>query len=993
MKKGEAMTVHKIQFNRNSIIVRLLLPMLVVLLLQSLLFAETIFHGGVISELNNNAMDILNERVFRRKGYLENDILQRWTNFSKFEYDVQEKMKSFLLERDIQFSELQSNQDLITEFLVESVDYTVAALRQHMVTGIFIVLQGKNEIRYPGIYFRDLDPLFNPNDNSDISMEKGPSSIAKTSGISLGRDWTPQFILAEDDDSSNFFYKPYKITKAYPDSKFSDLGYWSKPFRLSQYDMEVITYSIPLINDDGESYGVIGIELTTDYLRKILHYDEIIENRQGSYVLGINSEDDMVFENVVSSGSILKTIIGNDKKLVFNKEAKYNKIYELRSSRSETKTVYGSIHNLNLYNRNSPFEKDKWVLIGIVEEDNLLKAAKQVKFAVIIALIIYLIIGVIGIILAGMIFVMPIKTLVKKLSNSNPQEVITLEKINITEIDNLAYAIEVLSSKVSDSASKLSQIIGMVNIPIGAFEHSLDEDKVFCTDGFFNIIGMERYNTDTQYIDYMDFYNILEIIQNYPENNLEDIYRYVKKDNSIIWIRLNIQETHGKVLGIIEDVTDEVMEKRKIEYERDHDLLTHLINRRAFRIQVKKQMKEELKIAAFVMWDLDNLKYINDTYGHDYGDQYIKTAAEILSEISFCNGVVSRMSGDEFLAFIYGYEGKDEIRNIINKMQENLYNTTICMPDNNIIRIRASAGIAWYPDDSDDYYELIKYSDFAMYEIKNTIKGNIGEFDKEVYNKKSFLLHSQEELNRFIDEELVEFVFQPIVDAKNGSVFAYEALMRSKIETLKSPLDIIRLARSQSKLHAIEKLTFFKAMEAFKHHEEDFGNARIFINSIPNHILSKKDLQVFEEKYKTDLNRLVIEIIESEQLDDKITRKKQDMITKWNSSIALDDFGSGYNSEIALLVLSPSFIKIDISIIRGIDRDRNRQKLLNNLLSYAKDRNIKVIAEGVETKKEMDTLIKFGVDYLQGYYIGRPNKIPQQISEKIVEEIYAGNMI
>ncbi|NMA84001.1 MAG: EAL domain-containing protein [Epulopiscium sp.] len=987
------MTVHKIQFNRNSIIVRLLLPMLVVLLLQSLLFAETIFHGGVIAELNNNAMDILNERVFRRKGYLENDILQRWTNFSKFEYDVQEKMKSFLLERDIQFSELQSNQDLITEFLVESVDYTVAALRQHMVTGIFIVLQGKNEIRYPGIYFRDLDPLFNPNDNSDISMEKGPSSIAKTSGISLGRDWTPQFILAEDDDSSNFFYKPYKITKAYPDSKFSDLGYWSKPFRLSQYDMEVITYSIPLINDDGESYGVIGIELTTDYLRKILHYDEIIENRQGSYVLGINSEDDMVFENVVSSGSILKTIIGNDKKLVFNKEAKYNKIYELRSSRSETKTVYGSIHNLNLYNRNSPFEKDKWVLIGIVEEDNLLKAAKQVKFAVIIALIIYLIIGVIGIILAGMIFVMPIKTLVKKLSNSNPQEVITLEKINITEIDNLAYAIEVLSSKVSDSASKLSQIIGMVNIPIGAFEHSLDEDKVFCTDGFFNIIGMERYNTDTQYIDYMDFYNILEIIQNYPENNLEDIYRYVKKDNSIIWIRLNIQETHGKVLGIIEDVTDEVMEKRKIEYERDHDLLTHLINRRAFRIQVKKQMKEELKIAAFVMWDLDNLKYINDTYGHDYGDQYIKTAAEILSEISFCNGVVSRMSGDEFLAFIYGYEGKDEIRNIINKMQENLYNTTICMPDNNIIRIRASAGIAWYPDDSDDYYELIKYSDFAMYEIKNTIKGNIGEFDKEVYNKKSFLLHSQEELNRFIDEELVEFVFQPIVDAKNGSVFAYEALMRSKIETLKSPLDIIRLARSQSKLHAIEKLTFFKAMEAFKHHEEDFGNARIFINSIPNHILSKKDLQVFEEKYKTDLNRLVIEIIESEQLDDKITRKKQDMITKWNSSIALDDFGSGYNSEIALLVLSPSFIKIDISIIRGIDRDRNRQKLLNNLLSYAKDRNIKVIAEGVETKKEMDTLIKFGVDYLQGYYIGRPNKIPQQISEKIVEEIYAGNMI
>lgn len=984
--------MNKLEFNRNSIIVRLLLPMLTVLLMQSLLFAETIFRGGTIEELNNNAMDVLNERVFRRKSYLENEILQRWTNFTKFEYDIQEQMNSFLLEKEITLTEFQKEQKLMSEFLETTVDDTIFALRQHMVTGIFIVLKGEHGEEYPGIYIRDLDPLFNSNDNSDIFMERGPSSIARRTNISLGRNWAPKFILSEGDDSSAFFYNPFYVAKEYSDTIFNDLGYWSRPFKLSEYDVEVITYSVPLIDINGNPYGVIGIDLTVDYLRNMLYHDEIIENRQGSYLLGVANGEDMIFTNVVSSGPMLKKLIGTETQTVFHEKPKYPNIYKLQKSNSEIKTTYGSIHYLNLYNTNTPFEEDKWALIGIIEERNLLKAARQVKVTVILSLVIYLIIGIAGVVLAGILFVMPITALVKKLIASNPEEAIVLEKTNITEIDNLASAIESLSTKVADSASKLSQIIGMVNIPIGAFEHSLDENKVFCTDGFFNIIGMKTDDKQSKYISSVDFYNILKIIKKYPEDDLEDIYRYEKENTSIIWIRLNIQEVNGKVLGIIEDVTDEIREKRKIEYERDHDLLTHLINRRAFQVQVNKKIQEEdVEIGAFVMWDLDNLKYINDTYGHDYGDQYIKAAAKILNEVTLYNGIVARMSGDEFYAFIYGYQSKQEIRDIVNKLQKKFYNTTMSMPDKTALRIRVSAGIAWYPDDSRDYYKLIKYSDFAMYEIKNTTKGNVGEFNKEIYNKKSFLLHGKEELNRFIDEELVSFAFQPIVDAKNGSIFAYEALMRPQIETLTSPLDIIRLARSQSKLHEIERLTFFKAMESFNHQREAFGDAKIFINSIPNHVLSHRDLQIFEEIYKSDLNRIVIEIIESEQSDDEITKKKQDIIIRWDSKLALDDFGSGYNSEIALLVLSPSFIKIDISIIRGIDRDMNRQKLLKNLLSYAKDRHIKIIAEGVESKDEMDILIQFGVDYLQGYYIGKPSMIPQEISAKIVREICEKN--
>ena len=719
----------------NSIIVRLLIPIFFVLIIQSLLFSETIFSGGTIEELNNNSMDILNERVLRRKHYLENEISQRWTNLSKFEYDIQQQMIQFLEHKEISIEEFQNDSDLIVEFIDELMDDTISALRRQMVTGVFVVLKADSNERYPGLYIRDMDPLFNPYDNSDISIEIGPSSVAKKNNISLGRSWTPTLILKEDEDYSNFFYKPYRITTIYPENNFEDLGYWSKPFSLSQYDMEIITYSAPLIDADNNTYGVIGIELTTDYLRKILYYDEIVENKKGSYLLGVSSDENMEFQEVVSSGPLIKKLMVEESKFNFNTQPVYTHIYEMEIEDNE-EIIYGSIHYLNLYNRNNPFENDKWALIGIVGENDLLKASKNLKNNVIMAIIMYLFIGIIGVIFAGMLFVRPIAELVKKLKISNPEESIVLEKTNIAEIDDLALAIESLSRKVADSASKLSQIIGMVNVPIGAFEHILDEDRVFCTDGFFNILGMEIGESESKYISSTEFYNILKDIQENPEYESDNIYFYRKNENEKIWIYLSKEEVNGRLLGIIKDVTDDVIEKQKIEYERDHDVLTNLMNRRAFQVQVRKKIaKGDFKLGAFVMWDIDNLKDINDLYGHDFGDIYIKNTAKILSEINYLNGIVARMAGDEFYAFIYGYDTKDEIRNIIKYMHKKLHDTIIYIPDNIQFPIEVSTGVSWYPDDSMDYDDLIKYADFAMYESKNNKKCEIVEFNMDKYKK------------------------------------------------------------------------------------------------------------------------------------------------------------------------------------------------------------------------------------------------------------------
>ncbi|MEG0379098.1 MAG: GGDEF domain-containing protein, partial [Eubacterium sp.] len=160
-------------------------------------------------------------------------------------------------------------------------------------------------------------------------------------------------------------------------------------------------------------------------------------------------------------------------------------------------------------------------------------------------------------------------------------------------------------------------------------------------------------------------------------------------------------------------------------------------NRQAFNFVLKQKFEdpEKLKTAAIVMMDLDNLKYINDTYGHNFGDDYIRSTASVLRKFSSENAIFARISGDEFYALIYGYDDKAPIRAFVEKIQDALLNTVFPLLEDPDFKIKASGGVAWYPDDSVSYEDLLKYADFAMYEVKNTGKGHFKEFSSKNYNE------------------------------------------------------------------------------------------------------------------------------------------------------------------------------------------------------------------------------------------------------------------
>ena len=442
-------------------------------------------------------------------------------------------------------------------------------------------------------------------------------------------------------------------------------------------------------------------------------------------------------------------------------------------------------------------------------------------------------------------------------------------------------------------------------------------------------------------------------------------------------------EGHAKI-GLAEDVTATVLERKRIEHERDYDILTRLYNRQAFNRVCTELFAapERMGVAALMMMDLDNLKHINDTYGHDWGDQYICRTGQCLRENTPAGTVCAHLSGDEFLVLFHGYRSRDAVREKIEHLTDAMQQSVALLPSGNALHISLSGGIAWYPDDGQDWETLKKYADFAMYQVKHAEKGRVEEFDIGVYNREAYAERTRREFRQLLSNAQVFYCFQPIFSACSGKVFAYEALMRSDLPTLRSPTTIMRLAQEQGALYEIERITFTKALETFDslcRAGRVPGDAMLFVNSIASTSLTQADSEYLDSRWHDVRRRMVIEITEEESIDHEALEKKRSAPGA-SGMFALDDYGSGYSNENTLLELAPRFIKVDIAIIRGIDASPDKQQILQNVVAYAHPRSMKIVAEGVETAAELRTVIELGADLLQGYFLARPAIVPGAIA-------------
>lgn len=981
----------------RTILWKLLGPITLVLLIQAVIFDGVFLRFIILPETMDDAFTILNERVINKTQYLEKEMVGRWSNIKEAEQKIIEEVEMVLEEKGASIEQIKYNGELNQEIINRVSSDITYILHKNGVTGSFIILDGPaingedGENTKASFYVRNLNLSNYPDGNSDVLLQRGLPSIAKKLKLPLGNNWAAslEFSSEGEDEDEKFFFEPLRAVKQYESRDSFYYGYWSDTFRLQGDYTEIITYSIPLMDSHGNVFGVMGIDLTLNYLLEFLNYKEMGGSSSGTYVLALADSREKRYHSICINAQGAKVRYAGINEFI-GKPSDFENIYEFQEGGSLS---FGSVQPLNLYNKDTPFVSQQWVLLGLKEEKDVLCFHNRMRWLFLVYNGVSLLVGTIGIYMAGRQVTRSIRGVVNNLNEIDPSQPVYLKKLDIEEIDELTGCIEKLSWEVAEASSQISKIIDMINAPIGVYEYKDSDKQVLCSLSMFHIMNWEGGGNGDNYVERDFFEEQMRELETYLESGSEHTYK-IQRAIGFQWIKKTILKGDARTLGMLMDVTSDMVEIERIAYERDYDLLTDIYNRRAFHHQLDNlfEKSENLGIGALLMFDMDNLKYINDTYGHDLGDQYIKIFCSVIKEYEEYDSVVARRSGDEFYVFIYGFEVKEALYKVIMKVWEKLQQKDLILPNGNLYSVRVSGGIAWFPQDSCDWKQLVRYADFAMYAVKHERKGNIREFSTTEYRDNAYLLTGREALDRLLYKEEIKYFMQPIVETKGCQVYGYEMLMRSPIPELAIPSDIVKMSRIQSELYQLERVTWFKAMETYVSKIREGlieRDKKVFINSVGSYMMSDEDIQIFENTYSQYLSNIVLELTESEEGNEEYSSKKARVMKEWGGMLAIDDFSKGYNVDSILVYLNPEIIKVDMSIIRNIDQDPNRQKLLDNIISYAETRDIKILAEGIETKEELKMVIEHGVDLLQGYYISHPESNPEPVRTQVLEEIQA----
>lgn len=973
--------------NSKTVYRTILRPLLIVVLVEIVLMTGSYWILGINDQLDKNARDILIQQTENRRSYLQNEMIQKWSNLSTISQTINERTQQLIDQDVISLQTLDSSSKASAPLLNEISKELISTLYSKETTGIFVILNThdlrENKDNKPGIYIRNNDPsTFSVKEYGDLLLEKAPVEVVRSLNISTDTHWESIFDLSTEENT--LLYKPFE--KAYHDKikmEAKEYGYWNEKSYHLKNDNSAISYSMPLILPDGTVYGVVGVELLTSYLENLMPIDELKNDNQGSYVLSVETNDQHN-SLVVSSASVKRKQL---KKFYLTEDNDKNNFVFLNG-----KEYYAAVQNLNIYNSNGPFSKHQWQLVSLVERNQLYTFSNHIFYLQISMIVLVGIVSLIGIFYVSRKISGPISRLSKEVDNSRlVKEIPELHATGIQEIDQFSSAITALSQEVLETSTKFLNIMNMASIDIGGFEIKKESKNVYVTDNFFLLLGIDKVTLPLSYEQFEELFK--EVERDYQveiENENERIY-CIKKYVGLRYVRLKMRKEADREIGIAEDITTSYLERQRIEHERDFDVLTGLYNRFSFQRHMDYlfEHSEQLKIAALVMIDLDNLKKINDAFGHDWGDNYIHQCGKCFQENVPEKTICARVSGDEFYLFLYGYDSQEEIRQRLISMTSIMQHRTVLLPNGNKMNLSASIGISWYPQNSVYFDFLKKYADFAMYQVKKSTKGNLAEFDKALYEDEKLNRQMRLEFHQLIEKEQLTYHFQPILSAKNGEIIAYEALMRSQLATLKNPEMILKIAREENKLEDVERICIFKSTETFDQLRKNKlvkEDALLFINSIASVSLNDEDRTRFHHCFSHIQSQIVVEVTEEENMSEEALVRKRET-EGFSGMFALDDYGSGYNTEINLLNLNPKYIKIDLTIVRDIDKDFDKQQLVSNIVEYAHQREAYIIAEGIETKEELLKVLELGVDYLQGYYLSYPQSNPQEVFDESIQTI------
>lgn len=434
-------------------------------------------------------------------------------------------------------------------------------------------------------------------------------------------------------------------------------------------------------------------------------------------------------------------------------------------------------------------------------------------------------------------------------------------------------------------------------------------------------------------------------------------------------------------IGLFSDVTEKRRSEAFIWRQAHYDHLTGLPNRQMFHDRLQQAMnrsKRSGRSMALVFLDLDLFKEVNDTLGHDMGDELLKQVANRLSLSVRKSDTVARLGGDEFTMIIEDLEDTSLVEPICRKFIS-ILSEPFALGDS-IAKISASIGVTFYPDDGLDMNGLLKNADIAMYASKERGRNQLCYFTPAMQEAAASRRQILRDLEGALDDNQFTLVYQPIVDLVSGEPRKAESLVRwnHPIRGKVSPAEFIPFAEDSGMIVGIGDWAFRTAARQLAQWRDlcsdDF---QISVNVSPVQFQRGGVRIAGWLSYLRELGlpgqNMTVEITERLllEVDDKA---KNDLLMFRDAGIrvALDDFGTGYSSLSYLKRFDIDYIKIDQSFVRNLAPGSDDLTLCEAIIGMAHRLGLKVIAEGVETQEQHELLVKAGCDYGQGYLFSRP---------------------
>jgi len=462
--------------------------------------------------------------------------------------------------------------------------------------------------------------------------------------------------------------------------------------------------------------------------------------------------------------------------------------------------------------------------------------------------------------------------------------------------------------------------------------------------------------------------------------------KFINHDGSehiISWLHSSLEHPTDEsvVLSVGLDVTEKKRTEKQIIWLADHDVLTELYNRRKFAIEFEQILNQAIRLehtGSLLFLDLDQFKDINDSCGHKVGDQVLKQVAQVLISITRTTDIIARLGGDEFAIILPG-TGTEGAITFAEKISERL--SSLELNFNGIrYKITSSTGIIQFPLSDLSIEELISNADLAMYQAKAMGKNTWHQFaldDKTRVQLETRVLWKQK-IEGALENDRFIFYYQPIMDIRSRTVSHYEVLLRMQNEdgSINPPATFIQVAEQTGLIHAIDHLVLQRGI--LKQAELDKNNNGISLSlNLSGYAVDDTMLQPLLRHLLTESNanpeHLIFELTETAAVADIMQAKNfMQQMNKIGCRFSLDDFGTGFASFRYMRELPVDIVKIDGSFITDLAHNPDDQLFVKALVDVAKGMGKKTIAEFVENAETLALLHAFGVDYAQGYYIGKP---------------------